>query len=332
MKNKSSKLTVGGLFSGIGGLELAFQNEGFKVAWANDIDKYTHQVYQRVVGSDHYIGNKPISLEYINEHFNEFDIQPVDVLTAGFPCQPFSLAGNRQGFKDQKGRGNCFNLIMDFLDNFEENLQPKILLFENVKNIKNHDNGNTLKTINNLLIKKGYFSRLYNLNTSKLTKIPQNRERAFIVCSKDDIMSDSHAYFKFLQESKNSPDSFKTFLDSVNDEKYFSINNYLKKHKIVFNDASEDEVYQLRRVYLRQNMKQQVPTLVASMGQGGHNVPLIYTKGRYRRLTPKECFRFQGFNNVELDGLSDTQLYKMSGNSVTLPLIQLIAKEINKYL
>ena len=65
MTNKASKLTVGGLFSGIGGLELAFQNEGFKVAWANDIDKYTHQVYQRVVGSDHYIGNKPISLEYI---------------------------------------------------------------------------------------------------------------------------------------------------------------------------------------------------------------------------------------------------------------------------
>ena len=102
MTNKASKLTVGGLFSGIGGLELAFQNEGFKIAWANDIDKYTHQVYQRVVGSDHYIGNKPISLEYINEHFNEFDIQPVDVLTAGFPCQPFSNAGYREGFKDKK--------------------------------------------------------------------------------------------------------------------------------------------------------------------------------------------------------------------------------------
>ncbi len=110
MTNKSSKLTVGGLFSGIGGLELAFQNKGFKIAWSNDIDKYTHQVYKRVVGKDHYLGNKPLSLEYINEHFSEFNIKPVDVLTAGFPCQPFSNAGYREGFKDRKGRGNCFKL------------------------------------------------------------------------------------------------------------------------------------------------------------------------------------------------------------------------------
>ncbi len=326
------KFKVGGLFSGLGGLELGFQKEGFEVIWANDIDKYAHKMYKRIVGKDHFIGKKPLSLEYINKNFKSFNIMPVDVLVAGFPCQPFSLAGNRQGFDDLKGRGNCFNLMMDFLDNFDEKLQPKILLFENVKNIKNHDKGNTLKTIKNLLIKKGYYSRLYNLNTSKLTKIPQNRERAFIVCSKNDFAKDSHAYFKFLEDSNNTPESFKSFLDNVDDEKYFSVNNYLKKHKIVLKEANEDEVYQLRRVYIRQNMKQQIPTLVASMGQGGHNVPLIYAKGRYRRLTPKECFRFQGFNNVNFEGISDTQLYKMSGNTVTLPLIQLIAKEIYKYL
>ena len=85
MTNKASKLIVGGLFQNRG-LDL-FKMKALN-SQANDIDKYTHQVYKRVVGSDHYIGNKPISLQYINDHFNEFDIQP-DVLTAGFPCQPF---------------------------------------------------------------------------------------------------------------------------------------------------------------------------------------------------------------------------------------------------
>ena len=353
MTNKASKLTVGGLFSGIGGLELAFQNEGFKVAWANDIDKYTHQVYQRVVGSDHYIGNKPISLEYINKHFDKFDIQPVDVLTAGFPCQPFSNAGYREGFKDKKGRGNCFNWMMDFIDHFDFKHKPKVLLFENVKNIETHDNGNTKKIIQKELQKRGYFGRFIHFNTSLITDIPQNRERVFMVYIKDgddlsfETISNSKLHLLYEMNENLTTRSFKEFLEkNVTNPNYYrhydkKTSDWFKTLKFPDGEITDDSVFQVRRVYVRKNKKNECPTLVASMGAGGHNVPLVKDKVgiRYKRfklttrkLTPRECFRLQGYKDFSLKDISDTQLYKMAGNTVTLPLVQKIAKIIKNHL
>ena len=356
MTNKSSKLTVGGLFSGIGGLELAFQNKGFKIAWSNDIDKYTHQVYKRVVGKDHYLGNKPLSLEYINEHFSEFNIKPVDVLTAGFPCQPVSNAGYREGFKDRKGRGNCFNWMMDFIDHFSQEDHPRILLFENVKNIENHDKGNTKKIIEEELKRRNYFGKFIHLNTSKATEIPQNRERVFMLYVKDgdDLtfskMSQNNSLAGVLDIEKNNKDikkHFRDYLDNdVTNPNYYR--HYSKKtsnwwNTLDFPDGpvSIDSISQVRRVYVRENKSSECPTLVASMGSGGHNVPLIKDEkgirfNRFklttRKLSPRECFRFQGYKNFDLTGISDTQLYKMSGNTVSVPLVEKIASIIHDYI
>jgi len=350
--NNQSKLTVGGLFSGIGGLELAFQNNGFKIAWANDIDQFTHQVYQRVVGSDHYIGKKPMSLEYINEHFKEFDIQPVDVLVAGFPCQPFSNAGYREGFDDREGRGNCFNWMMDFIDHFSKKNQPKVLLFENVKNIENHDKGRTKAIIEKELEKRDYFGKFYHLNTSKVTDIPHNRERVFMLYTKkgDELQhSDLGPFSEIPKLEKNSEKkrNFREFLEkNVTKESYYihydeRTSDWWNTLRFPDGKVKEDSIYQVRRVYLRKNKKQECPTLVASMGTGGHNVPIIkdqigirYNRLKLttRKLTPRECFRFHGYKDFDLSDISDAQLYKMAGNTVTLPLVEKIAKIVKGYL
>ena len=143
MKNK--KLTVGGLFSGVGGIEWAFERVGFDISWANEYDKYACKTYKL---------NHP-NHNLIEEDIYKLDpkkMKSVDVLVGGFPCQAFSVAGYRKGFKDP--RGNLFYEIARFID--ELKVKPKALMLENVKNLSGHDKGNTRKAIEKILIDFGY--------------------------------------------------------------------------------------------------------------------------------------------------------------------------------
>ena len=324
--------TVGGLFSGIGGIETGFEKAGFKILWSNENDPYSVRSFQ------HNYKHKLYPQDIRKLNFKK--IKPVDVLVGGFPCQAFSVAGYRKGFRDP--RGNLFFEICRAITELPK--MPKAIMLENVKNIRGHDNGKTARVITKSLRELGY-SVFWNLfNTSIHTDIPQNRERTFIIGFKDE------ADWDFEPNKKTSSSIFNSHLPLVKskakkklkemfdkgdiDERY-----YYKQDAYMYKDlkkaiVSKNTVYQWRRVYVRENKSGECPTLTANMGTGGHNVPLIKDDLGIRKLTPRECLNFQGFPKSFKfpKDMPISQRYKQSGNAVTVNLIQKIAKIIKNSL
>ncbi len=328
--------TVGGLFSGVGGIELGFERTGkFKVLWANEIDKYACETYR--ANHKHRLYEKSIY------DLKAGETKPVDILTGGFPCQAFSIAGYRKGFKDE--RGELFFEIMRLIDEMEEQGdKPKVLFLENVKNFRTHDNGKTIKIVEKEIRKRGYSFFVEVINTSQVTDIPQNRERTFMVCFRDE-----NRWNELIKDEKNAGDVFKDLFPPKKTEKKRHIQEMLIREKVdsrfyytdrykMFNQiketvTSKNTSYQWRRRYVRENKSNEFPTLTANMGTGGHNVPLIKDNFGIRKLTPKECFGLQGFSEIKLpDFRGDAQLYKQAGNMVTVDVIHLIAESIFKSL
>lgn len=301
------------LFAGTGAFSLAFKNTGkVNVVFANDMVESSEKIYN-LNFEDH-----KLVLGNLND-INNDDIPPHDILTGGFPCQPFSIAGYQKGFDDK--RSNVFWKILSIIDKHN----PECVILENVKNLLSHDNCNTFKTIKNELEKRKYFIKYKVLNTAEITGIPQNRERIYIVCLKSEKIYDNFS----LDFDKVPKKSIKDFLEKDVDKKYY----YTEKSKIykMLNETvkSEDTVYQYRRVYVRENKNNECPTLTANMGSGGHNVPIIKDAIGIRKLTPRECFNLQGFPQLyNLPNLSDCHLYKLAGNAVSLPVVELIAKKL----
>ena len=306
-------LRTADLFAGVGGIRLAFENAGFETVFANDLDKTCKETY------DMNFDNPKLLIKDIwGVDINE--IPEFDILLGGFPCQAFSIAGYRKGFRDTKGRGNLFFRIAEIL----EERKPKAFLLENVKNLKGHDKGKTFKIIIETLEKLGYHIKSEILNSMTHGNVPQNRERIFIVGFLDKTKKEA---FNFPEE-KQLTKSFKGFVKNEADEKYYYNDKPLFK-RIKDDINSEETVYQWRRKYVRANKKGVCPTLTANMGLGGHNVPIIKNHKGIRKLTPKECFLLQGFpKSFKLPKLADSKLYHQAGNSVTVPVIQRIAENM----
>ena len=272
--------------------------------------------------------------------------QKVDILTAGFPCQAFSIAGERKGFLDH--RGELFYSVINLVKQLEEkgHGKPRVLFLENVKNLVSHDDGNTFKVIKSEIEKLGYILKYKVLNTYKYTDLPQNRERIFIICflNKEDAEA-----FGSLEDLKEKSRSRVRLLEALRDTLDYSITKrsdpdlyYTKKKypkyfvKGEINLAEEItemyEIYQLRRgMYVRKNQSGVCPTLTANMGTGGHNVPLIKVNDGIRKLSPKDCFNLQGFRVGEeyiLPTISKSSLYKQAGNAVSVDVVKLIANKI----
>lgn len=324
-------LTVGGLFSGIGGIELGFEQAGFKIIWSNEIDENCAQTFK-------FNHKHKLIVEDITK-INFKKLQQVDVLTGGFPCQAFSVAGYRKGFDD--ARGNIFFQICRAIEELPK--KPKILVLENVKNLKTHNSGHTAKVITNSLRDLGY-SVLWNIfNTSVHTDIPQNRERTLIVCFlgesdwefdlKKNFSSRKFSEYLPLSRSKNKK-NFRELLEIQVDEKYYYKQDFYEYKTLKKYIKSKETVYQWRRVYVRENKSGECPTLTANMGTGGHNVPLILDDLGIRKLTPQECLNFQGFPKSFKfpDNVAQSQRYKQAGNSVTVSLIKRIAEIIKKVI
>jgi len=302
------------LFAGVGGIRLGFERVGFKTVFANDFDKRCKLTYDL---------NFP-EPKLNTEDIWKLDISKIpdfDVLLAGFPCQAFSIAGYRKGFRDEKGRGNLFFRIAEILDE----KKPIAFLLENVKHLKSHDNGRTFKIIKETLKKLGYAIKAEILNSMTHGNIPQNRERIFIVGFLDNAMADAFDFPKTILLTK----SFREFVAEEADDKYYYNDKPL--YERIKNDInSENTVYQWRRKYVRANKKGVCPTLTANMGSGGHNVPIIKNSKGIRKLTPKECFLLQGFpKSFKLpENLADSHLYHQAGNSVTVPVVERIARNM----
>jgi len=312
------KLRTIDLFAGVGGIRLGFEKAGFKTVYANDIEKNCKKTYDL---------NHPEPKLHIKDIWG-VDIGSLpefDVLLGGFPCQAFSIAGYRKGFKDGRVGGNLFFRIAQII----EAKKPGAILLENVKNLKGHDKGKTFEVIIKTLKDLGYHIQAEVLNSMTHGNIPQNRERIFIVGFLDKEKSDSFQFPKKIKLTKY----FKEFVADHAEDKYYYNDKPLYK-KIEKDINSEDTVYQWRRKYVRANKKGVVPTLTANMGRGGHNVPIIKNSKGIRKLTPRECFLLQGFpKEFKLPkDLSDSELYHQAGNSVTMAVIYRIAENMGKVL
>ncbi len=379
---------AGSLFAGIGGICLGFQQaklsdeSGYEIVWANEIDEYACETYRQNFSHDliegdinkvlfpHLAGeNGPQDQEYY-KHMNKKILEnKIDILTGGFPCQAFSIAGDRKGFEDE--RGNLFWSIINLVKQLEPiHGKPRVLFLENVKNLKGHDKGRTYKVIKSEVEKLGYKVKEHVLNTMDFSRLPQNRERIFILCFLDQRDADNFTMFENLHKFKVSF-SKKERIDTIKDiinysdqvaEKYY----YTKqKHPLYFVSHDEYEkipeedrksirvnleeqitemyeFYQVRRgMYVRKNKSGVCPTLTANMGTGGHNVALIRNHSGIRKLTPEETLRLQGFpvgrgytmpKRCKGRPYADGLLYKQAGNAVSVPVIQLLATELLKAL
>ncbi|MBX3007647.1 MAG: DNA (cytosine-5-)-methyltransferase [Melioribacteraceae bacterium] len=327
------KFTVGSLFAGIGGICLAFKQAGAQISWANEYDSKACATYR-----ENFPDTNLFEEDVVNLHSKK--LKKIDIITAGFPCQAFSIAGYREGFKDKKGRGNLFFDVAKLI----EKLKPKAYFLENVKNLAGHDSGRTLKIIRDTLKKDLKYSFIpFILNSKDYGNIPQTRERIYIVGFRNeseyeiDDLNRDYDNNKICTWNFQIPDPIKLTKkihdliqhDSVPENFY-----YQEKH-IYYNQLkreinNKNTVYQWRRVYVRENKNNICPTLTANMGTGGHNVPLIIDNFGIRKLTPKECLNFQGFPedyNFPED-LALSHCYKQAGNSVVVPVVKRIADEI----
>lgn len=305
------------LFAGVGGIRLGFEKAGFETMFANDFDEKCKITYDL---------NFPTS-KLIVEDIRKIgidDLPKFNFLLGGFPCQAFSIAGYRQGFKDEKGRGNLFFDIAEIIDA----KKPDGFLLENVKNLKSHDGGKTFRIIQETLVNLGYHLKTKVMNSMEYGNVPQNRERIYIVGFKDKSFIDK---FDFPQPVKLTVRVTDLLEKNVPEKYYYNGKPLFEKLKKWVKD--EGKVYQWRRQYVRENKSGVCPTLTANMGMGGHNVPIIKDKKGIRKLTPRECALIQGFpKSYKLPQIADSALYKQFGNSVTVPVIEALALQMQKAL
>ncbi len=328
------------LFSGVGGIEKGFSNAGFPALLGTDFDPYAGRTYVMnhenlfILDDVARISADRILRELADFHTGsarQWDLASIEggILTGGFPCQPFSVAGYRRGFEDE--RGNVFWEILRLIDE----LNPEVVFLENVKNLRQHDEGRTFKTIESALkgeisspegvrLRHGYSVKTAVLN-SKDFGIPQNRERIYIVAFRDHIRASRFSFPQGVDFAKGN----EWPLDGVSAQKYFYQADSHLYPKLVGEVTSPGTFYQWRRQYVRANKSNLCPTLTANMGMGGHNVPIVLDGGKIRKLTPRECFRLMGYEGISIpEELSDSRLYKQAGNSVVVPVVESIARQI----
>ena len=179
------------------------------------------------------------------------------------------------------------------------------------------------------LTEAGYFIKDQILDTCKITQIPQHRERIYIVGFRDKDMCDKFDFDFNEKEKGNICDLLQTTVD----DKYY----YTDRYKVfdvvkegVTRSIDENVLYQYRRYYVRENKSNCCPTLTANMGGGGHNVPILKDTNGIRKLTPRECFNLQGFpSDYKLPELCDSNLYKLAGNAVSVPVVELIVNKLD---
>ena len=311
-----SQFTFIDLFAGIGGMRLAYENVGGRCVYSNEWNKYSQQTYYANFGEQPEGDITKVDAKTIPDH---------DILVAGFPCQPFSIAGvskkislgRKTGFED-KTQGTLFFDVCRIL----KEKRPKAFMLENVKNLKSHDKGRTFKTILVSLDElkyKVFFAVLDGQNF-----VPQHRERIIIVGFDMERYGDD-IEFDFDITPVNPKPVMRDILEKKVDDKYTLsdnlwtyLQNYAAKHRAAGNGfgygiAPLDGVSR---------------TISARYHKDGSEI-LIAQKGKNpRRLTPRECARLQGFPESFVIPVSDTQAYRQFGNSVVVPLIENVAKLI----
>lgn len=304
------------LFAGIGGMRIAFESAGGRCVYSNEWNKYSQQTYYANFGEQPDGDITKVAAESIPDH---------DILVAGFPCQPFSIAGvskkqslgRATGFED-KTQGTLFFDVCRIL----KAKRPKAFMLENVKNLCSHDKGRTFKIIQESLAELNY--KVFFRILDGKAYVPQHRERIVIVGFDMNRYGDGVEFDFDLKPAKHQP-TIKDILEDEVSEKYTLsdklwnyLQNYAAKHKAAGNGfgygiAPLDGVSR---------------TLSARYYKDGSEVLIAQEGKNPRRLTPRECARLQGFPESFKIPVSDTQAYKQFGNSVVVPLMTEVAKLI----
>ncbi len=310
-KVEKPEFTFIDLFAGIGGIRIPFQELGGKCVFSSEWDKFAQKTYRVNFGEEPYGDITKIDVK---------DIPDFDVLLGGFPCQPFSQAGLKKGFSDTRG-----TLFFE-IERIIETKRPKAFLLENVKQLKGHDKGRTLRVILEHIDALNYYVKAEVLRAGDFG-VPQNRERIYIVgISKDYYDLPENYDFEFPKPTYQKT-RLGDILEHNVDDKY-TISDALweghqrrkKEHQekgngfgfSIFNDESE-----------------YTNTISARYYKDGSEILIEQEEGKNpRKLTPRECARLQGFPENFIITVSDTQAYKQFGNSVAVPVVRAVAKRI----
>lgn len=313
--NNTRKITIGSMFAGIGGICLGFKQAGCDIVWANEFDPAACKTYRHNFGSDYLVEGDIKSI-------NKNSIPHFDVLTAGFPCQPFSLAGPHKGFEDK--RGNLFFQIIEVA----KVTQPDYIFLENVANLIDHDDGKTFITMFNALSELNYCLRYRILPANEYGNSPQTRNRTYVVAFKDELKCQR---FEFPKPIKLTTDIF-DIIDihtKQNDIYYYEADDPFYPY-VVNKVQRRDSIYRVHDSGIHLAKNRTCPTLTASMGTRKNMIPLVIDDYGYRKLTLRECLDFQGFPKDFYFPKTITieDAYKQIGNSVCVPVIKRIADRI----
>ena len=305
------------LFAGIGGMRIAYEKAGGRCVFSSEWDKKCQETYFKNFGEIPYGDITKI---------NSFDIPDHDILVAGFPCQPFSIAGvskknslgRATGFED-KTQGTLFFDVCRIL----KEKRPKAFMLENVKNLKSHDKGNTWKVIESSLKELDY--AVFNAILDGQDFVPQHRERILII-GFDKRRYGDDITFEFNYEKPKHKRCLSDILEKDVPSKYTLtphlweyLQNYAEKHKAAGNGFG----------YGLPDLNGISRTLSARYYKDGSEILINQGEGMIpRRLTPRECARLQGFPDDFKIVVSDTQAYKQFGNSVVVPLMSAIARTV----
>ena len=304
------------LFSGLGGFRIAMERQGGECVFSSDNDKNVSEIYMKNFNDDSFCDITEIKASDIPDH---------DILCAGFPCQPFSIAGKRLGFEDTRG-----TLFFDIARILEEK-KPKGFILENVKGIINHDRGNTLKVILETLDMLGY-DVIYDVLNSKDYNIPQNRSRWYCIGIRKDInvniedfnFPEKEELRIFLSDIVENIDSIEYKITDTCEE---NIIHHVNDKNIKVDDFTlAYEIRPSRCQFVKNGISN---CLTAKMGTGGNNVPVVINQKR--KLTERECLRLMGFPDSYKIG-KGYQAYKQIGNSVVIPVIEKLAEELVRIL
>lgn len=306
------------LFSGIGGIDLGFQQAGFDIAWANEFDKDAAATYRHNFGSEHLV-EKDIRKVHVSE------IPDFDVLVAGFPCQPFSIMGFRKGFNDPRG-----NLFFEIARIAKEK-KPKVIFLENVANLLEHDDGKSFLTVYNALVPQGYAFRYQVMDAIEYSNIPQYRTRIFIVAFQDEHACERFCFPEKIELNKKLNDFI--IRNKQHDESYYynSSSIYYEDLRRIVTD--KNALYKIYDSGVSKKAHYLCPTLTANMGTYPDRVPVVLDDFGIRKITPYECLALQGFpSNYRFPKIPLASAYKQCGNSVVVPLIRSIATNIKEVI
>ena len=316
---KKPKFTFIDLFAGMGGFRLAMQAQGGKCVFSSEWNKYAQRTYLANFGEMPFGDiTKEVTKSYIPEHF--------DVLCAGFPCQPFSIAGvskkkslgRETGFKD-KTQGTLFFDVADIISRH----RPKAFFLENVKNLMSHDKGNTYRVIHETLRELRY--SVHALVMDGQTYVPQHRERIMIVGFDEDVYRGQEVFT--FPEQHEATRSIKEILDpkiapkyTLSDKLWEYLQNYAEKHRAKGNGFGYGLV----------DLNGISRTLSARYYKDGSEILIPQGKNKNpRRLSPRECARLMGYpDNYIINAVSEVQAYRQCGNSVIVPLITAVSEQL----